>query len=64
MAVDDDPYHSIRERLESLAEELGDLAIENIRAQLDAGDTEGAKAHEKQVSKARRAVLKAAAHLS
>lgn len=48
----------LRERLEAMAEELADLAIERLRAALD-GD-EGAAAEEKRLTRARRAVEKAA----
>jgi hypothetical protein len=48
----------LRERLQGIAEELADLAIERLRAAV-AGD-EGAAAEERRVTRARRAVEKAA----
>ena len=51
----------VRERLEGIAEELADLAIEGLRAAVD-GD-EGAAAKERRITRARRAVEKAASLL-
>ena len=51
----------LRERLEVIAEELADLAIDRLRAAVD-GDTD-APAEERRLTRARRAVEKAAAHL-
>ncbi len=51
----------VRERLEGIAEELADLAIERLRAAVD-GD-QGAAAEERRLTRARRAVEKAAALL-
>ena len=48
----------LRDRLEGIAEELADLAIDRLRAAVD-GD-EGAAAEERRLTKARRAVEKAA----
>jgi hypothetical protein len=48
----------LRERLEGIAEELADLAIDRLRAAVD-GD-EGAAAEERRLTRARRAVEKAA----
>jgi len=48
----------LRERLEALAEELADLALDRLRAAVD-GDT-GAAAEERRITRARRAVEKAA----
>ena len=48
----------LRERLEGIAEELADLAIDRLRAAVD-GDT-GAAAEERRLTRARRAVEKAA----
>ena len=48
----------LRERLEGMAEELADLAMDRLRAALD-GD-QGAAAEEKRLTRARRAVEKAA----
>jgi hypothetical protein len=48
----------VRERLEGIAEELADLALDRLRAAVD-GD-EGAAAEERRITRARRAVEKAA----
>jgi hypothetical protein len=48
----------VRERLEGLAEELADLALDRLRAAVD-GDA-GAAAEERRITRARRAVDKAA----
>ena len=48
----------LRERLEGIAEELADLAIDRLRAAVD-GD-ERAAAEERRITRARRAVEKAA----
>ena len=51
----------LRERLESMAEELADLAIDRLRSAVE-GDA-GAAAEERRLTRARRAVEKAAALL-
>src|SRR5438067_468581 len=56
-AVGTDLDH-LRERLEGIAEELADAAIERLRAAVD-GDA-GAAAEERRLTRARRAVEKAA----
>ncbi len=48
----------LRERLEGIAEELADAALDRLRAAVD-GD-EGAAAEERRITRARRAVEKAA----
>jgi len=48
----------LRERLEGIAEELADLAIERLRAAVDGNET--AAAEERRITRARRAVEKAA----
>lgn len=48
----------LRERLEGIAEELADLAIDRLRAAVE-GDA-GAAAQERRLTRARRAVEKAA----
>ncbi len=45
-------------RLEVIAEELSDLAIDRLRESIETGDAEAA-AEEKRITKARRAVEKA-----
>ena len=47
----------LRERLEGIAEELADLAIDRLRAAIDGN--EGATAEERRLTRARRAVEKA-----
>jgi hypothetical protein len=53
----------IRARLEGIAEELADLAIERLRESIDAGGYE-LPVDERRLTRARRAVEKAAAILS
>lgn len=48
----------VRDRLEGIAEELADLAIDRLRAAVDGN--EGAAAEERRITRARRAVEKAA----
>ena len=48
----------VRERLEGIAEELADLAIERLRAGVDGN--EDAAGEERRITRARRAVEKAA----
>lgn len=52
----------IRERLEAIAEELADLVTDQLRESIEGGAT-GASAEERRLSRARRAVEKAAAIL-
>ncbi len=56
-------FQDIRARLEVIAEELADLAIERLRESIDAGGTE-LPVDEKRLTRARRAVEKAAAILA
>ena len=49
---------ALRERLEGIAEELADLAIDRLRAAVDGDDD--AAAEERRLTRARRAVEKAA----
>lgn len=51
-------FEDIRGRLESIAEELADLAIERLRESIDAGGHE-LPVDEKRLTRARRAVEKA-----
>ena len=53
----------IRRRLETISEELADLAIERLRESIDAGGTE-LPVDERRLTRARRAVEKAIAVLS
>lgn len=48
----------LRERLEGIAEELADLAIDRLRDAVDGND--GAAAEERRITRARRAAEKAA----
>ena len=56
-------FRDLRARLEAIAEELADLAIERLRESIDAGGTE-LPVDEKRLTRARRAVEKAAAILA
>jgi hypothetical protein len=56
-------FQEIRERLQAISEELADLAIERLRESIDAGGTE-LPVDERRLTRARRAVEKAAAILS
>ena len=52
-------FDDIRRRLEAIAEELADLAIERLRESIDAGGNE-LPVDERRLTRARRAVEKAA----
>jgi predicted ABC-type ATPase len=56
-------FQDIRARLEAIAEELADLAIERLRESIDAGGNE-LPVDERRLTRARRAVEKAAAILA
>jgi hypothetical protein len=56
-------FEDIRHRLEGIAEELTDLSMERLRESIDAGGTE-LPVDERRLTRARRAVEKAAAILS
>jgi len=56
-------FDEIRGRLEAISEELADLAIARLRESIDAGGTE-LPVDERRLTRARRAVDKAAAILS
>ena len=51
-------FDDVRRRLEAIAEELADLAIERLRESIDAGGTE-LPVDERRLTRARRAVEKA-----
>jgi hypothetical protein len=51
-------FDDIRQRLEGIAEELADLAIERLRESIDAGGAE-LPVDERRLTRARRAVEKA-----
>ncbi len=56
------PYEHLVERLGAIEAELADLAYERLRAQLRDGDTDAAaaaKAEERRLLQARRAIAKA-----
>jgi hypothetical protein len=55
-------FDDIRARLEQISEELADLAMARLRESIDAGGTE-LPVDEKRLTRARRAVEKAAAIL-
>jgi hypothetical protein len=56
-------FDDIRSRLESIAEELADLAMERLRESIDAGGYE-LPVDERRLTRARRAVEKAVALLA
>ncbi len=56
-------FDDIRRRLEAISEELADLALERLRESVDAGGTE-LPVDERRLTRARRAVDKAAAILA
>jgi predicted ABC-type ATPase len=56
-------FEDIRRRLEAIGEELADLAIERLRESIDAGGKE-LPVDERRLTRARRAVEKAAAILT
>ena len=56
-------FQDIRERLNAIAEELADLAMERLRESIDAGGVE-LPVDERRLTRARRAVEKAAAILA
>jgi hypothetical protein len=56
-------FDDIRQRLEAISEELADLAMERLRESIDAGGSE-LPVDERRLTRARRAVEKAAAILS
>jgi hypothetical protein len=55
-------FDDIRKRLESIAEELTDLAIERLKESIDAGGTE-LPVDERRLNRARRSIEKAIAIL-
>jgi len=56
-------FQDIRARLETIAEELADLAMERLRESIDAGGNE-LPVDERRLTRARRAVERAAAILA
>ena len=56
-------FEDIRRRLEAIGEELADLAIQRLRESIDAGGHE-LPVDERRLTRARRAVEKAAAILA
>lgn len=56
-------FEDIRHRLQAISDELADLAIERLRESIDAGGSE-LPVDERRLTRARRAVDKAAAILS
>ncbi|MFZ4667674.1 MAG: hypothetical protein ACOYML_00150 [Microthrixaceae bacterium] len=51
-------FEDIRRRLDAIAEELADLAIDRLRESIDAGGSE-LPVDERRLTRARRAVVKA-----
>jgi hypothetical protein len=56
-------FEDIRRRLEEISEQLADLAMERLRESIDAGGSE-LPVDERRLTRARRAVEKAAAILA
>ena len=56
-------YTDLRQRLEGLAEEIADLALDRLRESIE-GENENAEADERRLARARRAVEKAVYLLS
>lgn len=56
-------FEHLRQRLDAIAEELADLAIERLKESIDAGGSE-LPVDERRLTRARRAVEKAAALLA
>ncbi len=56
-------FEHLRQRLDAIAEELADLAIERLKESIDAGGAE-LPVDERRLTRARRAVEKAAALLA
>jgi hypothetical protein len=52
-----DDLEALAERLDTIAEELADVALQRLRAALEAGDVKSAD--ERRITRARRAVEKA-----
>lgn len=52
-------FHHISQRLQAIAEELEDLALDRLRAAVEAGATKPS-AEDRLLARARRAVVKAA----
>ncbi|MGQ0521741.1 MAG: hypothetical protein ACT4PX_11410 [Actinomycetota bacterium] len=55
-----DRVDDVRQRLEGLAEELADLALDRLRQAVDEEDPVRAVAEERRITRARRAVERAA----
>ena len=53
-------YDDLADRLDGIAEELADLALDRLRAALDDEDAGAAAAEERRVTKARRRIVEAA----
>ena len=51
-------FEDVRQKLQAISEELGDLAIERLKESIDAGGTE-LPVDERRLNRARRAVEKA-----
>ena len=53
-------FDDLADRLDGIAEELADLALDRLRTALDDEGTEAAAAEERRVTKARRRIVEAA----
>jgi signal transduction histidine kinase len=62
MAAIDDEIQALADELEAMAERLADLALDRLRAAVDPDDATGsaAEAEERRLTRARRAVKRAA----
>ena len=54
-----DKLHDISQRLDSIAEELEDLALDRLRSEVEAGATKASET-DRRLARARRSVSKAA----
>jgi hypothetical protein len=59
----DDHLEELADRLEVVAEDLADLALDRLRSAAESDDPSPAVAEERRITRARRAVEKAAALL-
>ena len=54
------PYEDLADRLDAIAEELADLALDRLRVALEDDGAEAAAAEERRLTKARRRIAEAA----
>ncbi len=53
-------FDDLADRLDAMAEELADLALDRLRAAVDADSPDAAAAEERQLTRARRRIAEAA----